>query len=120
MTEYNELTHLCYFKFEVQQWAADMEEDRWGIAIVQNCPTDFITKFKFDITFGDDSNPETTLITTNTAYTDVTLGQVTGVEVFNLEGKSEDETEFAIWLDPNPEYEEEPTGWSYVYETVFA
>ena len=56
-TNYEATHHLCWFKFNVEQWYADTSVDeRYAITAHQNCPAALIDHFDFDITIGSSNN----------------------------------------------------------------
>ena len=47
--------HLCWFKFTVEQWNADVD-DRYAFTLSQNCPASMIDNFTFSITMKSPNN----------------------------------------------------------------
>ena len=74
-----------------------------------------ITSFTFELTFGKDTEVETTLTTTGSTIGTLTASGLPGIVVTGLDAMTADDPRFAVWLSPAVAYTEAPSTWSYTY-----
>ena len=121
---YNVNLHACYFHFEVGQWASTHANDRYHLAVTQNCKDTLITKFVMTLTFDagcttDCAKPTDIdhIIASGTMDSTGTksLAGITDFHVLKY-AASDDTESAAVWLWETTA----PSKWGYSYTIDFA